>query len=61
MRIDEPLLPIWVYEHYDSIFTRIPRKDLAKTWKIGTDERSSVGISSRPLRDTVLYRGVEPP
>lgn len=59
--LDDPLLPIWVHEHHCSIFTRIPRKDLAKTWKIGANERSSVWISSRTFRDAVLDRSVEPP
>jgi hypothetical protein len=58
--IDYPLLPIWEYEHHGSILTRIPREDLAKTWNIGADERGSVWISSRTLRDAILYRGVEP-
>ncbi|MGC2375301.1 MAG: hypothetical protein WA484_15640 [Solirubrobacteraceae bacterium] len=60
MRLDDPLLPIWVYEHHGSIFARIPRKDLAKTWKVGADERSTVWVSSRTFRDAVLYRSVEP-
>ncbi len=60
MWLDNPLLPIWVDEYHGSIFARIPGKDLAETWKIGTDERSSVWISSRTFRDAVLYRGIEP-
>jgi hypothetical protein len=61
VRLNDPLLPIWVDKYHGSIFTRIPGKDLAKTRKIGADERSSVWISSRTFRDAVLDRGVEPP
>jgi hypothetical protein len=58
--LDDPLLPIWIYEHHGSILTCIPRKDLTKAWKVGADERSSVWISSGTFRNAILYRGVEP-
>jgi hypothetical protein len=60
MRLYDPLLAIWVYEYYSSIFTRVAREDLAQTRNIGADERGSVWISSRTSRDAVLNRGVEP-
>jgi hypothetical protein len=60
VRLDDPLLPIWVHKHHSSIFAGIPGKDLAKAWNIGADECSSVWVSSRAFRDAVLYRGVEP-
>jgi hypothetical protein len=58
--LDNPLLTIRVHEHHSSIFPRIPCKDLAKSWKVGANERGSVWISSGTFRDAVLYRGVEP-
>jgi hypothetical protein len=60
VRLDYPLLPIGVHEHHRSIFARIPRKDLAKTWKIGPYERNSVWISSWTFCDAVCYRGIKP-
>lgn len=60
MGFDNPLFAIRVHEHHGSTFTRVARKDLAKAWKIGADERSSVWVSSRPFRDAVLYGRVEP-
>jgi hypothetical protein len=58
--LDNPLLPVGVYEHYGSIFARIFRKDLAKTRKVGTHKRSAVWISSRAFSDAVLDRSVKP-
>jgi hypothetical protein len=58
--LDDPLISIGIDEHHRTIFTRVPRKDLAKPWEIGADERSSIWISSRTFRYAVLYRGVEP-
>jgi hypothetical protein len=60
MGLDDPLLPVWIYEHHGSIFARIFRKDLAKTRKVGTHKRSAVWVSSRAFSDAVLDRGVKP-
>jgi hypothetical protein len=59
-KLRDPLLPVGVYEHHGSGLTCMLRKDLAKPWKIGAYEHSSVWISSRTFRNAVLYRGVEP-
>jgi len=60
VRLDDPLLAVGIHEHHGPFFARVPREDVSKAGKIGTNERSSFRISSRTSRDPVLDRGIEP-